>query len=59
VYGCHVVAVGGGDAGASTRGEEEGDWAAQASGPKGSQPAQQRCLVFNIFFEFLFFLKRA
>ena len=28
VYGCHVVVVGGGEAGASARGEEEGNWAA-------------------------------
>ena len=48
VYGCHVVAVGGGEAGASVRREEDGDWAARASGPKGRRPTQQRLPPFLI-----------
>ena len=54
VYGCHVVAIGGGQAGASARREEGRDWAARASGPKGRWPAQQRLSPFFFFLNFFF-----
>jgi len=55
VYGCHVVAVGGGEAGASARGEEEGK-----TGHAGEQAEMEAAgaaapAPFSLlFFEFLF-----
>jgi len=54
VYGCHVVAVGGGEAGASARGEEEGKTGRaaerEAAGPAAPAP-------FSFFFLNFFFPK--
>jgi len=49
VYGCHVVAVGGVEAGTSARGEEGESWAARASGPKGRRVGSAAAASFPFF----------
>ena len=49
VYGCHLVAVGGGEAGTSLRGEEGESWAAHASGPKGRRVGPAAPALFPFF----------
>ena len=54
VYGCHVVAVGGGEVGRTRARGRGGAGPRVRTGRKGGESAQQHLPPFLFFFEFLF-----